>query len=103
MLEEFSKRVRELKHQIDAHKKAKLPPSGRLKIVEEYRTILKACQETPRSLRRRMTQIRQIFAQYQKAKRGLSEEICGLSSRLPKSIETEGCRSSISFKKETLA
>jgi RNA polymerase primary sigma factor len=72
-LEKFLSRIRELKAKIEAHKKSKQPPSGRQKLVEEYRTILKACQETPRSLQRRVEEIRGIFAKYQKAKRGLSE------------------------------
>ena len=69
-LERFVERIRELKSKIDAHKKSKQPPSGRQKLVEEYRQILKSCQETPRSLKRRVDQIRGIFAKYQHAKRG---------------------------------
>ena len=49
-LEEFLRRTKELKSKIDSHKKSKQPPSARQKMVDEYRTILKACQETPRSL-----------------------------------------------------
>jgi RNA polymerase primary sigma factor len=64
-LEEFVRRLKELKSRIDSHKKTKQPPSARQKLVDEYRTILKACQETPRSLRRRVAEIKEIYSRYQ--------------------------------------
>jgi len=72
-LDNFVVRLKELRSKIEAHKRSKQPPSGRQKLVDEYRAILKACQETPKSLKRRMDEIRGIYARYQKAKRGLSE------------------------------
>ena len=58
VIEDFSNRVDELVDKIKKHKKAGRPASERLAWVEELRTILVACQESPTSLRNRVRFLR---------------------------------------------
>jgi RNA polymerase primary sigma factor len=89
-LEEFSRRVDELRTQIRAHKRARKPEEERTRWVNEYRRILWAAQETPKSLRNRVKRLRAIYAEYQVAKRGLSEGNLRLVVSIAKKYRNRG-------------
>jgi RNA polymerase primary sigma factor len=89
-LEDFSRRVDNLKAEIDAHKKARGPLSERKQKIVEFRNILRATQETPTSLRNRVKKLRVVYAQYQSAKRGLSEGNLRLVVSIAKKYRNRG-------------
>src|SRR5687768_16649278 len=72
-LEDFQRRIEELRAKIDAHKRDKGPAAERKAWISEYRAILLATQETPISLKNRVMMLKVVYSEYQQAKRELSE------------------------------
>jgi RNA polymerase primary sigma factor len=89
-LEDFSRRVDDLKRQIEAHRAGKGPADDRANMVAEFRNILRVTQETPTSLRRRVNYLKVVYTQYQRAKRGLSEGNLRLVVSIAKKYRNRG-------------
>jgi RNA polymerase primary sigma factor len=89
-LEDFSRRIEELRAKIDAHKRDRGSATERKPWINEYRAILVATQETPRSLKSRVEMLKVVYSEYQQAKRELSEGNLRLVVSIAKKYRNRG-------------
>ena len=89
-VEQFSARVTEIQNKTKRARKAnKLTPEHE-QMLKEMRMILLACQESPSSLRNRVTNLRKVYSEYQQAKRELSEGNLRLVVSIAKKYRNRG-------------
>ncbi len=89
-LMKFSRRVDELRREIDRLEGDRASAAQRAELLREYREVLISTQETPSSLRNRVKVVQQVFAEYQRAKKQLSEGNLRLVVSIAKKYRNRG-------------
>ncbi len=89
-LAKLSRRVDELRREIDRLAGDRVSAAQRNELLQEYRQILIATQETPASLRNRVRMVQEVFTEYQRAKKQLSEGNLRLVVSIAKKYRNRG-------------